>query len=158
MKKITKLFAVLFVQALLCQNAVANDDERVNIVAKIYENYQNDGVFSWDENTDIFADELLALFEEDGKSADTGDIGCIDSDIFINAQDFDAKAIKDSLKLSLEGDEVVAKFSLFDKASATEVHYVFECKNECKIADVITKDKNFGDRSLKQFLKQCLAK
>ena len=123
---------------------------------KLYDAYQQPSV---QENTAAFEDyasaELKALLAKDEQLA--GDeIGCLDYDLVIQGQDYDAESIKKTLKIkALDKESVEAKFTNFDP---TTVIYKFACtENQCEITDLLEEDQEtHKPKSFKEGLANCL--
>jgi len=68
-------------------------------------------------NRDKFVDPAKTKLDENDKTPE-GDVGCIDGDLALDAQDFDGDVVKKTLKLAekVSGDTatVTADFKLFD--------------------------------------------
>lgn len=97
--------------------------------------------------------DLKALLRKDAQ-ASNGEIGCIDYDVVVQGQDFNANEISRSIKYTaLSNGNVQVRFKNFGKTSTLQ--YKLACTaNNCKIDDVLTKN---GRSSFKRELHQCLS-
>ena len=147
---------LLLALALSAGAFAAPKESPAQIVQKLYDAYQQPSV---QENTAAFEDyasaELKALLAKDEQLA--GDeIGCLDYDLVIQGQDYDAESIKKTLKIkALDKESVEAKFTNFDP---TTVIYKFACtENQCEITDLLEEDQEtHKPKSFKEGLANCL--
>ena len=147
---------LLLALALSAGTFAAPKESPAQIVQKLYDAYQQPSV---QENTAAFEDyasaELKALLAKDEQLA--GDeIGCLDYDLIIQGQDYDAESIKKTLKIkALDKESVEAKFTNFDP---TTVIYKFACtENQCEITDLLEEDQEtHKPKSFKEGLANCL--
>ena len=102
---------------------------------------------------------LLALLSKDTKmlwdKAENNDDGmiCLEFDPVIDEQDWDAKELKKSLKISsLPNGNVLAQFANFGEKK--QVEYNFICDEKCVVDDIKIQTKEY-DFSLLNTLKEC---
>ena len=103
---------------------------------------------------------LLALLSKDTKmlwnKAENTDDGmiCLEFDPVIDGQDWDAKELKKSLKISsLPNGNVLAQFANFKEKK--QVEYSFICDEKCTIDDLFINNQD-GRFALSETLKSCL--
>lgn len=132
--------------------------KKTETVKSIYQLYFTDGGDGFMEKPEYFTSDFRAVLKEDESNTPDGEMGCIDYDPIISGQDWDAKALKRTLKLKvLPSGNVEASFRSFGQL--TKVQYVMQCgPQKCLIDDVLVQfpdERKFS--SFKKTTRQCMA-
>lgn len=95
--------------------------------------------------------ELKALLEKDGEAAEkSGEVGCVDYDVVMQAQDFQAEELKKSLSFQALTHKVLVNFTNFGEEQ--ELIYIMSFDGErYLVGDIIQTDGS----SFKNALQQC---
>ena len=139
----------LALSALLFAVPAAHAGQATNAVKFFYvpsDKFVADGAFR-----DRFTTPVTALFEKnDAVAKDTSAVPCLDFDPALDAQDFDQKTVKKTLKFSetVNGDtaSVTATFALFPEGDDVQRQMVWSLRRvdgKWKIADIASKTTNW---------------
>lgn len=143
----TKLMFLLLLPTFACAGAKL-DAQKIATVSTLYMQLESDG-----DDASVYAlasPTLKAAFDRDEHMAD-GEMACLDYDVVVQGQDFDAQEIKRTLKLTLlPSGQVNVRFNNFNQPQS--VNYQLLCTDGvCLIDDIIQTDGSF-----KTNLNKCL--
>ncbi len=146
-----KLILGLCLMGVVMPSLADDTGSKINTVKQLYTKQgMNNGNAALER---LASADLKALLRKDAQ-ASNGEVGCIDYDVVVQGQDFDANEISRSITYTaLSNGNVQVRFK--NSGETSTLQYKLACTaNNCKIDDVLTEN---GRSSFKRELRQCLS-